>query len=911
MEIVLIILALIAYLIAMPIIIISLFCRVNNIEEQIITLKKALSSQDKTTHSPNTKPAAQSDSTEKKTAPSKNIKSNEDTISEQPKPWSKAVEKSALTAKQPIVKDKTTTKEKENNNFELQLGAKLPVWIGSIALILGVFFLVKYSIENSLISPELRLFFGGAFGIALLAASEYARKNTKYQIPLRIRQATAGAGIAILYIIAYSAHSIYGFLGSTTAFLALSSVTVTAIIFSIRSGMPIALMGLLGGFITPMLVESSSPNPIVLFSYLYLLYGALMLIIRMMKWTKLSLPATAGALIWVLLFFTKSSFLIADVIILGLFLTAISITHATLFKSEDDDSKSASSQLNLMLPSIGSLAIFAVLIGQDGIELFEWGMYGLLSLATIGIAFFKPKEYDMAPAMGAVISALILVGWSGAELSHLIIASIVFASIYSISCFYFALRYRISTLAYSALAAITPFTFFIIDFAKYKLDKSIIKGSTGIVKINQHIPTDLLGDRASLLDFRNTMWAATAFILGAVTISIISFVKKLWADNEEMKENIIALFTVAATAFITTGLCISLEKELLAVALALETLALAWLNTRLNTKWLRLLTASIAIGFTIVVLNQLTFLLVLAIKSVFGYSGSYSIPFSRIPIIQSGIPALLFALAGLYLYQKKDDVIVKYMETLFIGLITLTAYYTVRHLFHSGAGTALHDPSFIERGITTNVLIAFSIAAYSFGIKYKRTVFSTLGIALTYIGLFRIGWFDIITDNPWKNVSDAGNLVLLNGITLTFGLPIISLLYQAKQLTKNNYPNLPRIIHSSCLILTFATVTFWVRHLFSLSPNFVSYRMGNAEMYGYSVAWLLLGVSLLASGIIKKNTYLRYGSLAVLIVTVGKVFFFDASELDGLLRVSSFFGLGLALIGLSYIYTRFVFKNEK
>ena len=43
---------------------------------------------------------------------------------------------------------------------------------------------------------------------------------------------------------------------------------------------------------------------------------------------------------------------------------------------------------------------------------------------------------------------------------------------------------------------------------------------------------------------------------------------------------------------------------------------------------------------------------------------------------------------------------------------------------------------------------------------------------------------------------------------------------------------------------------------------------------------------------------------------VAKVFLYDASALTGLLRVFSFFGLGLSLLSLSWFYTRFVFVPE-
>ena len=45
--------------------------------------------------------------------------------------------------------------------------------------------------------------------------------------------------------------------------------------------------------------------------------------------------------------------------------------------------------------------------------------------------------------------------------------------------------------------------------------------------------------------------------------------------------------------------------------------------------------------------------------------------------------------------------------------------------------------------------------------------------------------------------------------------------------------------------------------------------------------------------------------------TVAKVFLIDMGSLDGLYRVASFLGLGLSLVGIGYLYQRFVFPAAK
>ncbi|NWN13489.1 DUF2339 domain-containing protein, partial [Escherichia coli] len=53
----------------------------------------------------------------------------------------------------------------------------------------------------------------------------------------------------------------------------------------------------------------------------------------------------------------------------------------------------------------------------------------------------------------------------------------------------------------------------------------------------------------------------------------------------------------------------------------------------------------------------------------------------------------------------------------------------------------------------------------------------------------------------------------------------------------------------------------------------------------------------------------RVFGLALLTGVTFKVFLIDAAALDGLLRILSFLGLGLALIGIGWAYGRFVGKG--
>ena len=71
-----------------------------------------------------------------------------------------------------------------------------------------------------------------------------------------------------------------------------------------------------------------------------------------------------------------------------------------------------------------------------------------------------------------------------------------------------------------------------------------------------------------------------------------------------------------------------------------------------------------------------------------------------------------------------------------------------------------------------------------------------------------------------------------------------------------------------------------------------------------SSALLALGVALLVRGVMLASQVLRIASAALIAVAVLKVFLFDMSELEGVLRALSFIGLGAVLIGIGLFYQK-------
>jgi uncharacterized membrane protein len=72
-----------------------------------------------------------------------------------------------------------------------------------------------------------------------------------------------------------------------------------------------------------------------------------------------------------------------------------------------------------------------------------------------------------------------------------------------------------------------------------------------------------------------------------------------------------------------------------------------------------------------------------------------------------------------------------------------------------------------------------------------------------------------------------------------------------------------------------------------------------------TVAWGIQGVALLGSGFPLRDRALRLSGLTLLLGCILKLFVWDLRHLETLPRIFSFIVLGLFLVGVSWIYTRF------
>jgi uncharacterized membrane protein len=86
--------------------------------------------------------------------------------------------------------------------------------------------------------------------------------------------------------------------------------------------------------------------------------------------------------------------------------------------------------------------------------------------------------------------------------------------------------------------------------------------------------------------------------------------------------------------------------------------------------------------------------------------------------------------------------------------------------------------------------------------------------------------------------------------------------------------------------------------------NAIHPQVSVARGFSYSAIWLIYGAGLMTVGFWKRSAFARWQSLILIAFTIGKVFFYDVSQLWGSYRIVSFIGLGAVLLGISFIYQR-------
>ena len=179
-------------------------------------------------------------------------------------------------------------------DFATNLGPKILVGAGGLAVVVFLGFFVRYAWENNWIGPTGRVLSAAVFSLGLVAAG--LRIMGRRYGPLG--QGLAAAGFAGLYITAFAAHAVYGLVPRGVAAAFMIAVTACAVLVAERLDTRL-LAGLawVGGYLAPVLLSTGEDRAVSLFAYLLLLGAGALWLDRHKPWPETTPLALAGTLL--------------------------------------------------------------------------------------------------------------------------------------------------------------------------------------------------------------------------------------------------------------------------------------------------------------------------------------------------------------------------------------------------------------------------------------------------------------------------------------------------------------------------------------------------------------------------------------------------------------------------------------
>jgi len=750
--------------------------------------------------------------------------------------------------------------QRKSFDWETLISVRAFAWLGGAALFLGMALFLQYSIQHGLISPAARVAIGLLVGAVALAGGDSLRSRAAWA-----GQATSGAGVAILYASLFAAHARYALLGSTATFAGMAFVTLTAgLLAARRRAFIVAVLGLVGGFLTPWLLATSEDHPIALFIYVLLLDAGAIALARRRRWTSIqALALLASAILfagWAERHMDagKAPFALAAAAILSALFAARRIE----VDPERPDGKEWAGAIRI-LAAIGPLLLALLVSGRPALAVSPVFLVGDLLILSAG-AFLIANASDFAPLLpiAAGFSVATLAARVGPDLRadrSLLLALFTLVPAGFVALALWSAK-RPAAVAARAAAAISLAGGFLVLVRFLE-----VPPSAPALPLWLFAAAHALGFLAIA-----TQTASGRWILGSQALLYASLVA-LVVDRE-------------AKVLERDGLFPDLPEFL---PLILVPVLVFWALPFLSGRWRRDRQAWLSSALAPIVHFPVLFILA---RPAWGSE-------------KLGGVAVLFAIAALAALRRSSSILTspedKRFTTALFGAVTL--------LFVTAAIPIVLDKQWIT--------VAWALEAAALAWLWRRVPEEEALIRAS--AALAAASFARLVMNPalWSYHPRSGTPIV-NWYLYTFGVPCVALLAAARLLRGSEYAErhrLPAIFSAAAGVLAFMLVNVEIADFYSKGPTLV-FRLsggGLAEDVTYSLAWGIFALVLLALGITRSSKPMRAAALLVLLLTIGKVFLHDLWDLGALYRVGSIVGLAVALLAVSFLTQRFVFSKEE
>lgn len=811
---------------------------------------------------------------------------------------------SEAPAEEAALQPAASTSAGRSESLENYLGARWAVWAGGLALALGGLFLVRYSIESGLLGPGVRLSLAALFGLLLVAGGEIVRRKALPQAAALYDNAMipgilTAAGTLSLFGAIYAAHGIYEFIGPTLAFLLLALVAFATLGLSLLHGQALAGLGLAASLATPALVSSTSPSPWTLFAFLTASLVATAAASRLRGWRIVPILANAGLGLWAIAYVLLSDTVeLAPVTLALIAMIASALLIWPAGASGADDIADRLSWRNLGLAFARSAAGLWLSIS---LAVF----FPALAIVAVGDATDLNPLFAMAALMAALAAA-------GAARTGSAWPAIVAAA---------GAIVGLGLNAATTMDLIPGFdTGLGGDMPLPGLDGQLTAITLGLGAVFPLCGLAFIRRRAGADPVLSTLWAGLAggvpVILASISFVQYGIYARDWSHG--LYGLAVGLVLLGATEFFSrAGLATTLRRGLdllIAGSFAAFAFSLHMLTDAIVTTILLSL-----LGFAYLMATRLRpwsglpWMMVAALAGVLariaidptlvGPDHLSTTPLFNALLPGYGIPAILAILSAYELRNWPGFRVRNAVQGLASLLGLLAVAILIRHAMNGGV---LDDriPTLGEQSIYTLLITGLSGILMTLDLKSPSPVFRYGSMVAGVLSMANVLVLHLFALNPFFTGESTGSWPLVNLLLIGYLLP--GLAYAGLAFYARDKRPLPYVmaLAVSGAVLGFAWVTLSVRRFWH--GEFIANWKGfeQAETYSYSVAWLAIGVGLLALGSKFDARSLRLASAVLVFISVGKAFLIDMSHLEGVLRALSFIGLGVVLIGIGLFYQK-------
>ena len=882
-------------------------------------------------------------------------------------------------------------------DWERWVGIRGAAVLGAIALGLAGLLFFKYSIEHNLITPEMRVVFGTMAGIACLVGAETLRRRA-YDAAA---EALSGAGVVILYAAFWAAHVLYGLIGMPVAFALMVLVTAACCLLAVRHGSQlVAVLGLVGGFATPLVLASDADRPFGLFGYVLLLDIGLIAVGRRRAWPILSLLCLLGTVmiqgLWIGARMGPDR-LVLGLVILGVF--AALFVVAGSFLAGAAGAGGAAAAPAMVLSQAGALlfpfvfAIYFAARADLGAHLYPIAI--LMALLSAGAAWVARTGGGAQIGRGAAAGCVAVVGvWLVQHTLTLPLAWEAAATAAGLAAIFHVFvelhdgAWGIDSPALEAtLTAIGMFVLLLFAagspalppwpwLAGWALLAALLYRQAGLPDLGMLQVVAAVGLGAGLSSLHLAHGGVPQgvtpttllglFVLASTTLLAIGVARGRmatgtkarggtpdeseagpWAERAGAVLPIVLLLGLVPSPLLSglpplTALGTALVLGLLTAAAATRRASGGWYaagvtaTLLVQTAWtwsragLKINPAEIAAAFALETVAVLLFTAwpFLSVRTFASERGAWY------AAALAG-PAWFPLLRHLFVWRFGDGAVG--LLPLGLGLVSFAAVVAARQMLPEGEARL--------RGLVWFAAVALCFVAVAIPLQLHKE-WITIGWALEglavialwrrldhpglkYFGLILLGAATArLVANPALLAyypRPAGRFV--NWLLYTYLVPAAALVASAALLEpyevgrardwEKGAGGETRPIGSAfaglaAIAVVFVWINLAIASWFATGPTLtLSFGDRPAQRLTVSIAWGIYALVLLGIGVARSSVGPRWISMAVLLITIGKVFLYDLGALTDLYRVASLVGLAVSLILVSLLYQRFVFRGAR